>query len=456
MYQIKYKSEEEMKDSGIEWLGKIPNDWKVESLKRTLKDISGNGFPIEMQGKRRGEIPFLKVSDINSNEINVRNAINYVSYRDCKLNNWSIINKNSILMAKIGEALRKNHRKINKVDCLIDNNMLALSNKKGKYKYYYYLLSSVDMDWFINPGAVPSINMNKLRNFKIPWCNEYKQQKIANFLDTKTTQFDSIILKKEKLIQKLEEAKKSLISEVVTGKVKIVDGELVQRKPSEMKDSGIEWLGVVPKEWKITKLKYFCDTIKGYGFNSSLFCDHGHPVIRASEIKNNTIVENKVFINKEKIEKYKQVRLKKNDIVMSTVGSTPDVVNSAVGQIAKVPIYFDGALLNQNTVIFRVINDSIDNGYLFRIACSNKFRKYLDLHAHGTANQASLTLKEVLEFPIAVSIISEQIKINQYLEGKVYDISKTITKIKLQIKKLKQAKQSLISEAVTGKIDFRD
>jgi type I restriction enzyme S subunit len=83
-----------------------------------------------------------------------------------------------------------------------------------------------------------------------------EQRKIANFLDIKTAQFDSIIAKKEQLITKLEEAKKSLISEVVTGKVKIVDGQLVPRPPEEMKDSGVEWLGMIPNEWSLPKLKY--------------------------------------------------------------------------------------------------------------------------------------------------------------------------------------------------------
>ena len=88
-----------------------------------------------------------------------------------------------------------------------------------------------------------------------------EQDKIVKFLDEKVAEFDSIISKKEALIEKLEEAKKSLISEVVTGKVKVVkssdDGyELVERKKEEMKDCGVEWLGLVPTEWKIYRSKY--------------------------------------------------------------------------------------------------------------------------------------------------------------------------------------------------------
>ena len=88
-----------------------------------------------------------------------------------------------------------------------------------------------------------------------------KQEKIANFLDEKTSQFDLIISKKEKLIERLEEAKKSLISEVVTGKVKVVktdDGyELIKRSSEEMKDSGVEWLGEIPKDWEVKKLNIY-------------------------------------------------------------------------------------------------------------------------------------------------------------------------------------------------------
>ena len=97
-----------------------------------------------------------------------------------------------------------------------------------------------------------------------------EQEKIANFLDEKASQFDLIISKKEKLIERLEEAKKSLISEVVTGKVKVVkndDGyELVKRNNEEMKDSGVEWLGEIPKDWEVKKLKYITDVKGRIGF----------------------------------------------------------------------------------------------------------------------------------------------------------------------------------------------
>ena len=103
------------------------------------------------------------------------------------------------------------------------------------------------------------IPMEKLSSVKIPIAFNLDQEKIANFLDEKTSQFDLIISKKEKLIERLEEAKKSLISEVVTGKVKVVktdDGYELIKRSSEMKDSGVEWLGEIPKEWDIKRLRF--------------------------------------------------------------------------------------------------------------------------------------------------------------------------------------------------------
>ncbi|MDL0413867.1 restriction endonuclease subunit S, partial [Clostridioides difficile] len=132
--------------------------------------------------------------------------------------------------------------------------------------------------------------MEKLSSVKIPIAFNLDQEKIANFLDEKTSQFDSIISKKEKLIERLEEAKKSLISEVVTGKVKVVktdDGyELIKRSSEEMKDSGVEWLGEIPKEWDIKRLRFLGKLQNGISKSSDSF-GYGYPFVSYSNVYRN-------------------------------------------------------------------------------------------------------------------------------------------------------------------------
>ena len=217
-----------------------------------------------------------------------------------------------------------------------------------------------------------------------------------------------------------------------------------------MKDSGIEWIGEIPEHWGIRKLKFNVSTTKGFAFKQDIFTTEGVPVVKASDIKKNTVLYGDVYIPHNLSKKYETVELFTDDILMTTVGSTPDVQNSAVGQIAKVPSYLNNSLLNQNVV--RIRTDSmLNNGYFFYILKTHAFRKYLDLNAHGTANQASLSLADILKYYITFPSIVEQTEIANYLENRCIQVD-SILNIKEQLlSDLEAYKKSLIYECVTGK-----
>ncbi|MBR6887684.1 MAG: restriction endonuclease subunit S [Selenomonadaceae bacterium] len=208
-----------MKDSGIEWLGDIPADWEVIKLKYIFSIIGGNGFPDILQGNTSGDYPFCKVSDINGEGDYVETASNWVSQSVVDNNRFNIVPKGSIIMAKIGAALTKNHRKINLVNCCIDNNTQALVPKRKDFlRYLLYLSKCINMSWFDNNSTVPSVNNTKLLNFKVSIPPLDEQKEIAAYLDGKTAAIDSLIKKKGGLVTELESLKKSLIFEYVTGK----------------------------------------------------------------------------------------------------------------------------------------------------------------------------------------------------------------------------------------------
>jgi type I restriction enzyme, S subunit len=222
-----------MKPSGIQWLGDVPEEWEVVKLKSRFSILAGCGFPIHLQGKQEGDYPFFKASDINKQEMYVEKANNYVDALTVKTNNFTVVNENAILMAKIGEALKKNHRKINIVKCIIDNNLQAMVLKSGiNIKYAYYLLRCIDMSWFDNGGTVPSINNNKLMAIKIPLPNGETQASIVVYVETQTQTIDTTIDRIQKEIDLISEYRTSLISAVVTGKVDI-RGIKVEEPPAE-------------------------------------------------------------------------------------------------------------------------------------------------------------------------------------------------------------------------------
>ena len=214
-----------MKDSGIEWIGEIPEGWEIKKLKTIGRLYSGNGFKEDMQGRTEGDYPFYKVSDINGEGKFATISSNYVNKADVKNNKWNIIPENSILFPKIGEALKKNHRKINICKCLIDNNMAALKADESliNFNYLYYLFCCINAEWFVNPGSVPSINNNNLKNSNIILPSKNEQISIANFLDQKTAEIDSLVSEIQEQIQKLKEYRQALIFEAVTGKIDVRD-----------------------------------------------------------------------------------------------------------------------------------------------------------------------------------------------------------------------------------------
>ncbi len=238
-YEIKYRREEEMKDSGIEWIGQIPNNWSIRRL-RYLVDID-TGNKDTQDRKDDGLYPFYVRSDVVE-------RINSYSY-----------DGEAILTAGDGVGVGRvfhyvkgkfaYHQRVYKLS--------KFTNIQGKYLYYYVSENfHKEVMKLSAKSTVDSLRRPMFSDFPVALPSISLQAKITNYLDHKTAEFDSIIAKKERLIEKLEEAKKSLISEVVTGKVKIVDGELVERKTGEMRDSGVEWLGMIPKDWEVKKLKY--------------------------------------------------------------------------------------------------------------------------------------------------------------------------------------------------------
>jgi len=218
---------------------------------------------------------------------------------------------------------------------------------------------------------------------------------------------------------------------------------------AEYKDSGVEWLGKVPVYWHSMPLKLILRTRKGVAFKSNDFKDYGIRVVKASDIKELSIRSSDVFLAKEFEELYPKAILNTGDIVLSTVGSNPDVKNSAVGQLGMVPQELNGTLLNQNTVIFDPDEKQVAKEYLFYVLQITGYRDHLDLHAHGTANQSSLSISDMLQFQLPIPYIDEQHKIANFLDHETAKIDTLIEKQQQLIKLLKEKRQAVISHAVT-------
>ncbi len=428
----------EMKDSGIEWIRDIPIKWDIIKFKYYFSIIGGNGFKEKFQGEETGDYPFCKASDINGISKKINKAKNYVSEEIAKQENYSIIPKNSILISKIGESLKKNHRKINSVPCIVDNNCEAFTLKrKDDIDYLYYLMTVINMMWFDNGGTIPSVNNEKLRNFYLPNPSVNEQQRLSTYLDDKCAKIDTIIEKQQEIIEKLKAYKLSLITETVT---KGLNPDV------KIKDSGYEFIGTVPEHWNVCRLRNIGTPQNGISKGGDFF-GHGYPFVSYGDVYRNFLLPETVNGLVETTEEEReQYSVKEGDIFFTRTSETIEEVGfSCVCEKTIKNATFAGFVIR-----LRPFVDDLVTGFAKYYFRSNHHRFYL-VKEMNLVTRASLGQNLLKSMPVLLPPKKEQQEIANYLDKKCSAIAEAIDKKQAIIEKLTEYKKSLIYEVVTGK-----
>jgi len=411
------KTYEKYKNSGVAWLGKIPEHWKIKTLKNIFLCVGGNGFKIELQKFSEGDYPFCKVSDLNGEGKEIIEAKFYVSKQIVKQEKFNVIPKYSLLFSKIGEALKKNHRKINLVPCCIDNNCAALINRNANFsiQYGYYLSKCIDMAYFDNGGTIPYVDVKSLMLYLIPVPPLAEQEAIVKFLDYKVSRIEKLISIRQAQIVNLKELKKAVINKAVTKGdwkrvrlkrlFKIFSGATPKSDNPQYWDGNIIW--ITPADFQ-TQDKYIYDGAKN--ITSEGFKSCSTSLIPAGSI----IFSKRAPVGKVAI----------NKIALCT----------NQGCLSCVPLE----------------NISSEFFYYVMSICQEEFEK----EAAGTTFK-EISLTAFANFLLPAPSISEQNEIAEYLDKKCAQIDKLITIREKQITELNELKVRLISDAVTGKIDVR-
>ncbi len=426
-----------MKDSGIPWIGEIPEGWDVIKLKYVFGILSGNGFPDALQGNMSGDYPFCKVSDINGENDYIDSAANWVDRSTVNENSFTVIPRYSILMAKIGAALTKNHRKINLLECCIDNNTQALVlRQEGSIRFMFYLSKCIDMSWFDNKGTVPSINNNKLLNLFLPDVPIEEQTMIASFLDSECSRIDAVIEKTRASIEEYKKLKQAVITEAVTKGI---------RSGRKMKDSGIEWIGEIPEEWEVLrKVSYECNKTISYGIVKLFDPDDidGVKVLRCSDVREGRIdTENIRTVTKEVSNEYERTILNGGEVVINVRGT--------LGGCAVVPIEMKGYNIAREVAMVS-LTDRVYNRYLMYFFLSSAFFSYENRYLAGSV-YVGLNIELLSACPIPFPKFDEQKEIADYLDAHSIKYNALIELKERVIDELEKYKKSIIYEYVTGK-----
>jgi len=287
------------------------------------------------------------------------------------------------------------------------------------------------------------IGAEKFENFFIILPAKFEQISIANYLDHKTNQIDETIAKKEKLIELLEEERKAVINEAVTKGL----NQNVKLKPS-----GVDWLGDIPEHWEIKRIKHICNIqgrvgFKGYSKSDLVSEGEGALTLGAKHIDKHFQLKlsDPEFISWEKYYESPEIMVKQGDILVTQRGSLGKValVNSNIGE----------ATINPSMILLNKI--VCNSEFLFKYFQSKYFSSWIDLMNSGTA-VPMISQEQLANLYFINPPISEQEEIARFVTEKTYIINNTIIKVQKEIDILKEYRQALIFEAVTGKIDVRE
>lgn len=410
------------KDSGIAWIGEIPEHWEVIPHKRIM---------------RKKKI----IKELYAGENILSLTKKGVIIRDLEaggkmpttFNGYQVLYPDNLLMCLFDIDVTPRCVGIIKDEGLSSPAYSQfVLNQLGYTPFFDYLLRYMDDEkclLHLSKNLRNSLTEDDFGQIETILPSTQEQQSIATYLDQKCSEIDELITMQEEMITKLQSYKQSVITEAVT---KGLD------KNVPLKDSGIEWIGKIPEHWNTYQLKRCSKFINGYAFNSNHFNkDKGIPVIRIGDILNEQIsFENIVYVQENnELEKF---IVHKNDILIAMSGAT----------VGKIGVYNsdDKVYINQRVGIIR----TTQYNYIKRMFSTNGFIDYINLSSAGSA-QPNISSDGILNFHIPVPPLNEQQTIANYLDQKCSEIDELISIKQQKIEKLKDYKKSLIFECVTGK-----
>lgn len=322
--------------------------------------------------------------------------------------------------------------------------VVVTPNKKVDNGWLYYLLESMNLNQYSISAAQPGLAVSSIKNLEVTSPSYEIQVKTRQYIDKRTKMFENIIAQKEKMINLLEQQRQSIITETVTKGL----------NPNvKMKDSGIELIGEIPEHWEVKKVKHFATHVgsgKTPSGGSEVYLDEGIPFLRSLNVHFDGIrSKDLAFISEETNAEMKSSQVKPLDILLNITGAS-------IGRTALVPKDFGRANVNQHVCIIR-LNQNKVYPYYFNIIMSSDVINQQIWFAQNGSSREGLNFVQVKELTFSIPpTLEEQREINEWIYNKQKGIFEIIGLVKKQIDNLKEYRQSLIYEAVTGKIDVRD
>ena len=426
-----------MKDSCIDWLGKIPAHWEMRRIKYLFREVDNRSTTGKEEllslSKYHGLIPRSEITD------KLSSAETLVGYKKCSPGEL-VLNK---LQAWNGMF------DISSYDGLVSPDYSVFAKTKPlEMRYFRYLFrTSLYVSEFRRKSSGIGEGFFRLYTdafFRIwsilPPLPE--QTAITNFLDRKTAQIDQFVTLKKQTIALLQEQKTAIINRAVTQGL---------NPDVPMKDSGIEWLRAIPAHWEVKKLKFLTKKI-GSGVTprggATTYQPSGIPLIRSQNVHFDRIdLQEVAYISEDVHREMTNSRVASGDVLLNITGGS-------LGRCYYVTNQFSEANVNQHVCIVRP-NRKITSKHLNYLLASGVGQSQIWFFQQGGGREG-LNFQNLKNFYFAIPAPSEQNQIVAYIEQATAKIDSAIAQAQQQIALIKEYRESLISQAVTGKIKIVD
>ena len=421
----------QMKDSGIEWIGEIPEKWSFSKLKYIGNYINGYAFKPDDWGSVGKKI--IRIQDLTGSNDNP-NYYNGTIDEKYNVTNGDIL---------VSWAATLDAFVWSKEDGLLNQHIFkAVPNEKVERTYFFWLIKEAmkNMNNDNKHGIfMQHVTLDVFNNFSVPIPPLPEQHLISAYLDRQCTLIDSVIEKTKASIEEYKKLRQAVITQAVTKGV---------RGDRAMKDSGIEWIGEIPEEWKTSKIRYIGTLQNGISKGGDFFGE-GFPFVSYGDVYKNFELPKYVAGLVRTSDKERQIySVEKGDIFFTRTSETIEEVGfSAVCTRTIDNATFAGFVIRLRPYKVDGIICTVFAKYYFR---GEQIRKYLvkemNLVTRASLGQGLLNAMSVLIPPIA-----EQQEIAAYLDQKCVEIDSLITKKEQFLTELDSYKKSLIYEYVTGK-----
>ena len=474
----------EYKDSGIDWLGEVPEHWDVTVLKRSFNVTLGKMLQPESSSPDDELLPYLRAANIQwggADTTDIKQM--WLSKRDrAQLH----LESGDLLVSEGGDVGRSCLWAAELDNCYFQNSVNRVrAHDDHSNRYLYYWMSTIKdkgyIDVLCNKSTIAHFTAEKVAAVPVPLPNPAEQAQIAAFLDCETGKIDALIAEQRRLVELLAEKRQAVISHAVTKGLGTchsraggnpakqtsprsgqsdcpamqessnhLDSRMRGNDGVAMKDSGIAWLGEVPEHWEVMPLKrdllFLTSGSRGWADH---YADDGALFIRIGNLTRNDIHLDLSDIQRVDVPEGtegERTKVQAGDVLFS--------ITAYLGSVAVVPEDLEVAYVSQHVALARLSVQSLLPRWVAYTTLSFFGKTYFESSGYG-GTKSQLSLDDVKNIPMMVPPIIEQEAIIAFLESETAKFDALTLEANRAIALLQERRSALISAAVTGKIDVR-